>query len=72
MPGLTREDIDWQAIKRWLDMVGERPTPACRSFSLVVVVSRLLPSAHPGREWPEALALVEAGRVVIAGEYVER
>jgi len=26
MPGLTRDDLDRQAIKRWLDVVGERPT----------------------------------------------
>jgi ATP-dependent DNA helicase RecG len=28
MPGLTRDDLDRQAIKRWLDVVGERPTDA--------------------------------------------
>ncbi len=28
MPGLTREDLDRQAIKRWLDVVGERLTDA--------------------------------------------
>jgi len=28
MPGLAREDLDRQAIKRWLDVVGERPTDA--------------------------------------------
>lgn len=28
MPGLTRYDLDRQAIKRWLDVVGERPTDA--------------------------------------------
>lgn len=28
MPGLTRDDLDRQAIKRWLDAVGERPTDA--------------------------------------------
>lgn len=28
MPGLTRDDLDRQAIKRWLEVVGERPTDA--------------------------------------------
>jgi predicted HTH transcriptional regulator len=28
MPGLTRDDLDRKAIKRWLDIVGERPTDA--------------------------------------------
>jgi ATP-dependent DNA helicase RecG len=28
MPGLTRDDLDRQAIKRWLDVVGERATDA--------------------------------------------
>ena len=28
MPGLTRDELDRQAIKRWLDVVGERPTDA--------------------------------------------
>jgi len=28
MPGLTPEDLDREAIKRWLDMVRERPTDA--------------------------------------------
>jgi ATP-dependent DNA helicase RecG len=28
VPGLTRDDLDRQAIKRWLDVVGERPTDA--------------------------------------------
>jgi len=28
MPGLTRDDLDRQTIKRWLDVVGERPTDA--------------------------------------------
>jgi ATP-dependent DNA helicase RecG len=28
MPGLARDDLDRQAIKRWLDVVGERPTDA--------------------------------------------
>jgi len=28
MPGLTRDDLDRRAIKRWLDVVGERPTDA--------------------------------------------
>jgi ATP-dependent DNA helicase RecG len=28
MPGRTREDLDRQAIKRWLDVVGERATDA--------------------------------------------
>jgi ATP-dependent DNA helicase RecG len=28
MPGLTRDDLDRKAIRRWLDIVGERPTDA--------------------------------------------
>ncbi len=28
MPGLTRADLDRQAIERWLDVAGERPTDA--------------------------------------------
>ena len=28
MPGLTRDDLDRRAIKRWLDVVGEHPSDA--------------------------------------------
>jgi predicted HTH transcriptional regulator len=46
VPGLAREDLDHEAIKRWLGLVGERPTDAkLRGLGVLVeYAGRLVPT----------------------------
>lgn len=55
MPELTRDDLDRQALKRWLDVVGERPTNAkLRGLGILI--------EYGGRPVPTRAGIILFGR----------